>query len=956
MRRTRFAVLILLSLVLLLSPVLSGCSLVSVVPGTDDEASETDPPASDKAEIISAEGFEKNGDTLFLTVPNATASCSFIGKITVSKGATWQVSSDREGRRIIPTKTVSLAAGDNTFYILVTAEDGNNAASYTVSIRRRPLYTVTFNTNGGSSVEPVQVEEGETVAAPTVTRTGYTFASWDLDFSQPVKGDLTATARWTAIDYPITYNLAGGTNAVGNPATYTIEDEITLADPTRENYVFLGWSDGGVIAPGSTGEKTFTANWMAETDVRYAVEYYRQNKAGTGYDLYLTENKGAAPGTLVTAEQKTFDHFTFLPDASTATGTVAKPDGSLVLKMYYDRETYTVTFLGNGGTLTEGEATQTVRYGNPAAIPTFTRNGYTFAGWDSIAGCDAVSENLTITAQWMVINYPITYNLGGGTNSESNPATYTVEDEITLAAPTRSGCGYTFAGWSDGGVIARGSTGEKIFTANWTSTKFPVPDDPYTPTPYQPAADYYTAKIEEKKNSTSGASIVVMPSREGVVYERRFPISLNLNRAETRAELLEIVNWHAFYRESGFSVTLGYAASDVDEELNYLWRNSDLLASQCSLFGTLENGVLTVDLKFYEEKYLATPRYTTPAEYIGVETTPPTGAETFPGLDPEHGVSVWDSEQACYALAHGYAISPIPGSPAQSIVNVAKTILAEIVDDSMTEWQIAYRVYLWLMNHAVYDQAEHWAGGATLRKADVAKESEAISSRLISFKAEGPLLYEIGACFGFAKASVLLLGLEGIELRRVVAFDYTLPGRSCILPRNGSSIAIHSYLYLRVGGYDYIFDPTHVGESTLTVGSKKISVYREFSIGLSFEEHRKIWRSNYPDPDFYAATDEYNSGLYNYLTALTYDGTHDLLLSDKTEAQRYYDFLLETVFSKEPEFRTVTLFYSTWNTQMEYQLDQFLKNTGVPYATTTPESFKRLGVTNGAMIKIVFGK
>ncbi|MBP5428818.1 MAG: hypothetical protein J6Z04_06005 [Clostridia bacterium] len=496
-------------------------------------------------------------------------------------------------------------------------------------------------------------------------------------------------------------------------------------------------------------------------------------------------------------------------------------------------------------------------------------------------------------------------------------------------------------------------------------TKKPVPDDPYTPTPYQPTSDYYTAKILQKQLTTSGARIVNAPSREGVAYERRFPISLDLDRAETRAELLKIVNWHAFYRESGFSVKLGYAASDVDEELNYLWRHSDLLASQCSLFGSLENGVLTVDLKFYPESYLACPRYTTPAKYIAVETAPPNGKDTLPGLDPAHGVSVWDSEQACYALANGYAISPIPGSPAESIVNTAKTILAEMVDDSMTEWQIAYRVYVWLMDHAAYDQAEHWAGGETLRSADVAKESEAISSRLISFKAEGPLLYGVGACFGFAKASALLLGLEGIELRRVVAFDHTLPGRSCILPKNGRSIAIHSYLYLRVDGYDYIFDPTHVGEKKASVlnratGSyEDVSIFGDFSIGLSFAEHRKVWASNYPDPDFYAETDEYNPGLFNYLREFTYDGTHDLLLTSKTEAQHYYDHLLATVFSREPEFRTVTLFYdgmsySTWKSQYESQLVAFLNKTGVPYDYTLFDISSR--TIADVMVKIAFGK
>lgn len=485
-----------------------------------------------------------------------------------------------------------------------------------------------------------------------------------------------------------------------------------------------------------------------------------------------------------------------------------------------------------------------------------------------------------------------------------------------------------------------------------------VPYDPYTPSPYAAQSDKYTNRIIQKKNATAGAVIVNMPSRSGVTYQRRLPAPSDLKHAATRDELLAIVNWRAFYRESGFSVTLNYVASDADEELNFLWRNSDLLASQCALYGSLKNSVLTVNLKFYPESYLAVPRYTTPAEYIAVETAPPTGTETFPGLDPEHGVSVWDSEQACYALANGYKISPIPGSPAESLVETAKTILSGLVDDTMTEWQIAYRVYVWLMDHAVYDQAEHWAG--QIDTADRVKESEALSARVIGFRAEGPLLYEVGACFGFAKASVLLLGLEGINVRRVVAFSTKLPSGRCCIIANSNSIAIHSYLYLRIGGYDYIYDPTFVGESKMTVSGVDISVFREFCIGYSFEKHRQaVFGTYYPKNDFFSRTDEYNPGMYNYLDELTYDGTHDLLFSTTGEAKRYYDYLLETVFKEPAEYRTVSFFYNgtnynTWKTLYKPQLIEFLDATGVPYRYADSDCSSR-GIAKVA-VNVVFGK
>ena len=84
-----------------------------------------------------------------------------------------------------------------------------------------------------------------------------------------VNGDVVITATATAKSYTITYNLDGGTNHASNPATYTVEDTITLQEPTRLFYEFTGWTESNGSTPqtsvtipqGSTGNKTYTANW-----------------------------------------------------------------------------------------------------------------------------------------------------------------------------------------------------------------------------------------------------------------------------------------------------------------------------------------------------------------------------------------------------------------------------------------------------------------------------------------------------------------------------------------------------------------------------------------------------------------------------------------------------------------------------------------------------------------------
>ena len=213
------------------------------------------------AKLLSADGFEKDGTSLTTSLPNATENYSFLGQITVSPGATWQISTDVQGINVIPSKTVPLNVGDNTLYLLIVSQNGEGASLYTVTVRRRPIWTLTFNPNGGTAVGEQAIEEDAFATPPTSTRAGYTLA-WDYDFSQPVKRDATVTASWTLINYAITYSLNGGTNAENNPSTYTVEDSVNIADPTRTGYTFTGWSDGGTIALGSTGEKTFAAGWQ----------------------------------------------------------------------------------------------------------------------------------------------------------------------------------------------------------------------------------------------------------------------------------------------------------------------------------------------------------------------------------------------------------------------------------------------------------------------------------------------------------------------------------------------------------------------------------------------------------------------------------------------------------------------------------------------------------------------
>ena len=129
--------------------------------------------------------------------------------------------------------------------------------------------------NGGATAQLLPttytVEDKITLEAPS--RTGYEFTSWVsnghpiTEISKGTTGDKTIVADWEICTYTITYVLDGGANAATNPATYTIEDRITLA-PASGARAFIGWTAEGEavsgIAKGTMGDLTLTATWGEE--------------------------------------------------------------------------------------------------------------------------------------------------------------------------------------------------------------------------------------------------------------------------------------------------------------------------------------------------------------------------------------------------------------------------------------------------------------------------------------------------------------------------------------------------------------------------------------------------------------------------------------------------------------------------------------------------------------------
>lgn len=161
---------------------------------------------------------------------------------------------------------------------LGTATD--NATFYAVWVEA-PTYAVIFNTHkNGASVVYIQENEqqDQTVARPSdPIAEGYEFVDWfttedgdeTFDFGKVITDNTEIHAKWTPVDFAITYDLDGGKNNSKNPSSYNIESEnIELKYPTKTGYAFEGWfydnkytNKATQILKGSSGNKNFYAKW-----------------------------------------------------------------------------------------------------------------------------------------------------------------------------------------------------------------------------------------------------------------------------------------------------------------------------------------------------------------------------------------------------------------------------------------------------------------------------------------------------------------------------------------------------------------------------------------------------------------------------------------------------------------------------------------------------------------------
>jgi len=404
------------------------------------------------------------------------------------------------GKASIGAYTVSRSEGTGS--TLTTKIDGIDAStgtavtSSTIVLNGTPVWAIATANTGYQT--PV-LKSGET----TITASGAKVI---------ISGNTTISSSATITTYTITYNLQGGTVATANKTSYTIlTDDITLNNPTRTGYTFTGWtgSNGETlsknvkITKGSTGNKTYTANWIDELAPVVTVtrkDYNTFNWTatdGAGVTGFQINTSSTTPtsgwttsGTLTSGSYDITAGGTYYVWAKDAAGNIGK--ASIVA--------YTMTrSQGTGSTLTtrvDGTSASTgtavtantaVLNGTPVWAIATANTGYQTPvlknGETAITASGTkvtISANTTFTSSASIITYTISYDLKGGTVATANPTSYTVTTaDITLNNPTKSG--YTFMGWtgSNGTTaqtsvkITKGSTGNKTYTATWADKTAP---------------------------------------------------------------------------------------------------------------------------------------------------------------------------------------------------------------------------------------------------------------------------------------------------------------------------------------------------------------------------------------------------------------------------------------------------------------------------------------------------
>ena len=367
-------------------------------------------------------------------------------------------------------------------------------------------YVVRFDKNGGSGVQMADEEfvyDVEKVLTKNeYVKTGYVFAGWT--YAQNVYADcakvnnltseenavVTLLAEWDPISYYIEFSAGNGEGDMQKvECVYDTQSTLPKNAFVKTGYVFDRWTCGdmnyadeatiGNLSEVDEAELTFTATWRPCV---YTVAY---SPAYEGCETTM-EPSSLVYDTAIELRANSFERegYEFIGWSLSETGEIefedkasvinlATTDGSVVtLYARWVNNRYTIVYHGNLDGAEDFSATHVYDVSSALAVNTYSKKGYSFAGWDenrlAKQGKYASGEyvaNLTSTpdgkvdlyAIWSPIKYTVAYYANGGVGNTYSSSHY-YDKSQRLTACKFSLAGYAFVGWSES------PDGEPIYT------------------------------------------------------------------------------------------------------------------------------------------------------------------------------------------------------------------------------------------------------------------------------------------------------------------------------------------------------------------------------------------------------------------------------------------------------------------------------------------------------------
>ncbi|MDO5317107.1 MAG: InlB B-repeat-containing protein [bacterium] len=289
-------------------------------------------------------------------------------------------------------------------------------------------YTVAYDANGGSgsmSSQSFTYGLAQALRSNGFSRTGYRFSGWATSSSGSVAysngasvKNLTASsgstvtlyAKWAANTYTVSFNANGGSGSTSSLAcTYDTASTLPASGFSRTGYTFAGWatSSGGSVAYSNcasvknltaehNGNVTLYAKWTANA---YSVKF--DANGGTGSMSNLSCSYDSAKS--LSANLFTRTGYTFAGWSTSRSGSVvysngvsvknltSSSNGSVTLYAQWTANPYKVRFNANGGTGTMSDESMTYDQSKALSANRFTRTGYDFLGWATVASSEVTS-------------------------------------------------------------------------------------------------------------------------------------------------------------------------------------------------------------------------------------------------------------------------------------------------------------------------------------------------------------------------------------------------------------------------------------------------------------------------------------------------------------------------------------------------------------------------------------